>query len=140
MPHAEREAQRKQLKDLPNGVHPVTYCRIERDFERLSKEVSIVHHSCWLKSREEGFAKRVWGREAFFSRRSDATAHGRQLLAYSVDSKRRIVRGWYLTQFDQSPHSWYRSFSDCPCEAAWLATLCPCKPSEPAWLYLRPTP
>ena len=115
--------------DLPPGIHGVTNGD-RRDLERLKKEVEIVRLPDW-----DAFPGQEWGREAFFSRKADTKVHQRRLLAYSRTASGRIVRGWYLTFLD---HRFYRGSLNSPGEAAWLATIAPGKPSEPAWLYLRP--
>jgi len=118
--------------DLPPGVHGVTseFCR---DLERLKAEVAIVH----LATDPNTPALR-WGRESFFRRKSSAKWNGRLLLAYSRTASGRIVRGWFLNSIDQKSDCVYRDQQGCPSESAWLATIAPSKPSEPAWLYLRP--
>lgn len=115
---------------LPEGVNPVT-SEATHDLERLANEVQII------KAPE--CCQYQWGRERFFYRRSDAQSSGRLLVAYSVNSAGRIIRGWYLNKFDQCADSVYKIAGSCPAEAAWLATLTLGQPSEPAWLYLRPT-
>jgi hypothetical protein len=123
--------ERDALVALPIGVDPVTKGSA-LDLERLKKEVTIVYPI------DPALRKYPWAREAFFRSKSKGIYRNRLLVAYSVDAARRIVRGWYLTEFDRSPHSWYRGQTDCPIEAAWLATIAIKKPSEPAWLYMRP--
>jgi hypothetical protein len=114
--------------ELPAGVHPVT-SNTPHNQERLAKEVRII--------RAPEASSYRWGREQFFTRKTTAQSFGRLLLAYSVDSAGRIIRGWYLTSLDQSPYGWYRKpGSGCPCEAAWLGTIMPGRPSEPAILYM----
>jgi hypothetical protein len=124
--------------DLPPGVAMTTL--LERvNLEWIAQEVEIVHLATDPLTPALG-----WGRELFFG--CEATALGSTaplayrplLLAYSYDASGRIVRGWRLTWRDQRPDSIYRTEPKSPTEAAWLATIAPGKPSEPAWLYLRP--
>lgn len=115
---------------LPRGIFPVTR-GTSQDLARLKEEVSIVYPV------DPSARIYAWGREAFFRSKSGGMFPKRQLVAYSVNSARRIVRGWYLTEHDQSPCGWYRKVDSCPIEAAWLDTIAVGKPSEPAWLYLR---
>jgi hypothetical protein len=115
--------------DLPPGIRGVTKGD-RRDLERLNKEVEIVRLPDW-----DAFPGQEWGREAFFGCKASAVTRQRRLLAYSRAANGRIVRGWYLTFHDRC---FYRDSLNCPSESAWLATIAPGKPSEPAWLYLRP--
>jgi hypothetical protein len=117
--------------DLPRGIDPVTR-GTRQDLDRLKKEVAIF---CSVAPESR---KYPWGREAFFRSKTGGIYPKRLLVAYSVDAARRIVRGWYLTEFDQRTPSWYSDNRSCPYEGAWLATIAPGKPSEPAWLYLKP--
>jgi hypothetical protein len=114
---------------LPRGIDPVTKGSFE-DFERLKTEVKIIYPV------DPALRTYPWGREAFFRSKSSGMYPNRLLVAYSVNAASRIVRGWYLTEFDQSPYSWYRDKMKCPCESAWLATITAGKPSEPAWFYI----
>ena len=124
--------------DLPPGVAIPT--GLERvDIERIAQEVEIVHLATDPLTPALG-----WGRELFFGCESTALdsaaplAYRPLLLAYSRTASGRIVRGWRLTWRDQRPDSIYRTEPKSPTEAAWLATIAPGKPSEPAWLYLQP--
>ena len=126
----EAGVQEDAPMNLPRGVDPVTK-GTRQDLDRLKKEVAII---CQVAPESR---KYPWGREAFFRSKTGGMHPRRLLVAYSVDAARRIVRGWYLSEFDQHPQGWYRENESCPCEAAWLATIAPGKPSEPAWLYLR---
>lgn len=114
---------------LPQGVSPVTRGPSFL-LERLKNEVSIIRTEAYYRKPYS------WARENWFSRRSSACVGGRTLLAYSINGAGRIVRGWYLTEFDCRFDSSYRR-GGCPVEAAWLASLMPGVESEPAWLYLR---
>ena len=129
----EAGVQEDAPADLPRGIHPVTR-GTRKDFDRLNKEVAIVYPIA------PELRKYPWGREAFFRSRTGGMHPKRLLVAYSVDAARRIVRGWYLTEFDQHPRGWYQDTMGCPCEAAWLDTIAVGKASEPAWLYLKPKP
>jgi hypothetical protein len=117
--------------ELPPRVDPVTRGTTE-DLDRLKKEVAIIYPVA------PELRKYPWGREAFFRSKTGGMYPKRLLVAYSVDAAKRIVRGWYLTEFDQHTPSWYSDNRSCPCEGAWLSTIAPGKPSEPAWLYLKP--
>ena len=117
-----------RMSRLPPGVSPLYMHPC--DIERLVTEKTI-----YQVLEPDRYP---WARESFFKKKRQGAMRGRLLIAYSVDSRNRIVRGWYLTEFDQSPCSAYEDQKNCPIEAAWLATIEPGKPSEPAWLYLRP--
>ena len=117
---------------LPYGIAPVTRGTVN-DLERLKTEVALI----WTADCKKDFSY-PWGRESFFTSRSGSGLGKRVLLRYSVNAAGRIVRGWYLTLADCRRNSPYRFEAACPIEAAWLETICVAKPSEPAWLYLRP--
>jgi hypothetical protein len=129
----EAGVQEDAPADLPRGIDPVTK-GTRQDLDRLKKEVAIIYPAA-PESR-----KYPWGREAFFRSKTGGMYPKRLLVAYSIDAARRIVRGWYLSEFDQHPQGWYRDTMGCPCEAAWLDTIAVGKSSEPAWLYLKPKP
>jgi hypothetical protein len=114
---------------LPEGIKPVTRDLIHNQM-RLASEVRII--------RASECGQFPWARERWFHRKSEAQESGRLLLAHSVNAAGRIIRGWYINEFDQRKDSDYKISGGCPLEAAWLATITPCQPSEPAWLYLRP--
>ena len=118
--------------DLPPGVKAVTR-GLSHDLKRLKTEVEIVRLAT-----DPHTPALMWGRESFFDSKSTATWGGRLLLAYSRTAGGRIVRGWFLNSIDRRRDCVYRDQQGCPGESAWLATIAPGKPSEPAWLYLRP--
>jgi len=121
------------LLALPYGVEAVTRGST-LDLDRLKTEVALI----WTPNCRKD-PNYPWGRESFFRSRSGGTwCSGRRLLRYSVNSAGRIVRGWYLTRADCERESPYRFEAGCPLEAAWLESIAVGKPSEPAWLYLKP--
>ena len=109
-------------------ISPVTR-QGHHELKRLAKEVEIM--------RLMDSPPYPWAREHFYSRRPDER-DGSRLVAYSVDSRGRIIRGWRLNRHDLNPTSIYRSGPNCPGEAAWLDSLTAGKPSEPAYLHLGP--
>jgi hypothetical protein len=129
----EAGVQEDAPADLPCGIDPVTR-GTRQDLDRLKKEVAII---CPVAPESR---KYPWGREAFFRSKTGGMYPKRLLVAYSIDAARRIVRGWYLSEFDQHSQGWYLDTMGCPCEAAWLDTIAVGKSSEPAWLYLKPKP
>lgn len=103
----------------------------------LAREVEIHYlHSTTAKGRTPwppGGPQ--WGRERFCHRR---TAYG--MVAYSTDSRGRIIRGWFSNPTD---HAAYLTGGEempgpltSPIEAVWLAALQPGQPSLPAHLFI----
>jgi hypothetical protein len=115
-----------RVDDLPAGVNPLPMHPC--DMERLCTETEI--YLC------KSSLLYPWAREGFFLRRSSATKYGRKLVAFSEDFRGRIVRGWFLTESDQAySQTTYALYGGCPAEAAWLASIAPGVPSEPAVIY-----
>ena len=98
----------------------------------LSSEVRIIRlpidPDCWPDGAP------VWGRERFCHRLSPG------LVAYSVDSRSRIIRGWFNTPRDMAAYAagGFGQFGPitCPIEAASLKHLQVGKPSIPAHLAI----
>jgi hypothetical protein len=117
---------------LPLGCHLHAPSWEVRNAEALDREVAIHHIAIdptdWL-----GGAPR-WGRERFCRRRSPG------LLAYSTDSRGRIIRGWFSNPTDQAAYAAGGSGSfgqiTCPIEAVVLEHLQPGVPGIPAHLLI----
>ena len=98
----------------------------------LSSEVRIIRlpidPDCWPDGAP------VWGRERFCHRLSPG------LVAYSVDSRSRIIRGWFNTPRDMAAYAagGFGQFGPitAPIEAASLQHLQVGKPSIPAHLAI----
>ena len=98
----------------------------------LSSEVRIIRlpidPDCWPDGAP------VWGRERFCHRLSPG------LVAYSVDSRSRIIRGWFNTPRDMAAYAagGFGQFGPitAPIEAASLQHLQVGKPSIPAHLVI----
>jgi hypothetical protein len=94
-----------------------------RDARRLAAEASVI----W---RDAAARDLPWLRERFINRRSDAP----ELLAYTVDSRGRIVRAFYARPECQAVYA--RGFADgrltCPIEAVDPLTIVAGQPAEPA--------
>lgn len=78
----------------------------------------------------------TWGRERFCCRRRTAAG----LVAYSTDSRGRIIRGWFTNPTD---HAAYAAGGGgmpgpltCPNEGVWLELLAPGLPGFPGHLFI----
>ena len=91
----------------------------------LSSEVRIIRlpidPDCWPDGAP------VWGRERFCHRLSPG------LVAYSIDKRGRIIRGWFNTPRDVAA---YAAGGSCPIEAVSLKHLQAGKPSIPGHLLI----
>lgn len=125
------------LEHLPQGCRLHAPSWKDRNAAALAQEVAIHRvHKTPAKGRTpwpSGGA--IWGREQFCRRR---TAHG--MVAYSTDSRGRIVRGWFATPTD---HTAYAAGGEgmpgpltCPIEAVWLELLAPGLPGFPGHLFI----
>ena len=91
----------------------------------LAREVEIIHLPIDPARWPDGAP--VWGRERFCHRL------GPGLVAYSVDSRGHIVRGWFTNPRDVAA---YAAGGSCPIEAVSLQHLQAGKPSIPGHLLI----
>lgn len=117
---------------LPPGINPVHINTLDQP--RIASEVAI--HRLPLPEAMAAEPPR-WARERVFKRKADLSTNGRTPVAYSTDSRGRIVRGWYLNRYDTFKNDYAQRGAMVPGEGAWLDTLEVGQPSEPAYLHLR---
>jgi hypothetical protein len=90
------------------------------DARRLAAEVSVI----W---RFINFDRLPWLRERFVNRRHDTP----DLMAYTINSRGRIVRAFYARLNDLEAYA-SSALATCPIEAVDPLTIVPGKPAEPA--------
>jgi hypothetical protein len=122
---------------LPVGCHLHAPSWDPRNAAALAREVEIHYlHVTPAKGRTPWPpGGPAWGRERFCHRR---TAAG--MLAYSTDSRGRIIRGWFSNPTDHAAYAAGGSGSfgpiTCPIEAVVLEHLQPGVPGIPAHLLI----
>ena len=125
------------LEHLPQGCRLHAPSWSDRHAAALAQEVAIHRlHVTPAKGRTPWPpGGPIWGRERFCRRR---TAYG--MVAYSTDSRGRIIRGWFANPTDHTAYAagGFGTFGPltCPIEGVWLELLAPGLPGFPGHLFI----